>query len=109
MIMDEASLLACAAYVDLNPVRAAMAKTPEESEFTGAKDRIDDLSARESKSTDTQAWQRSGRREKSRWLSPVEANVMFSTHRNRKSPGSCGYVFQTNIGPNTRELSRPPW
>ncbi|MFO0921559.1 MAG: hypothetical protein U0905_03620 [Pirellulales bacterium] len=30
-IVDEAGLLACAMYVDLNPVRAAMAKTPEAS------------------------------------------------------------------------------
>ena len=74
VILDEASLLACAAYVDLNPVRAAMAKTPEESDFTGAKDRMDDLSARESNSTETPAWERSRRREKSGWLSPLEIN-----------------------------------
>jgi len=39
-IVDEAGLLACAMYVDLNPVRAAMAKTPEASTFTSAYDRI---------------------------------------------------------------------
>ena len=40
-IVDEAGLLACAMYVDLNPVRAAMAASPEESEHTSAYDRIE--------------------------------------------------------------------
>ena len=39
-ITDEAGLLACSMYVDLNPVRAAMAQTPEESVHTSAYDRI---------------------------------------------------------------------
>ena len=43
LILDNASILACMIYVDLNPVRAQIAATPEESDYTGAKDRIDDL------------------------------------------------------------------
>ena len=39
-ITDEAGLLACSMYVDLNPIRAAMASTPEESIHTSAYDRI---------------------------------------------------------------------
>jgi REP element-mobilizing transposase RayT len=39
-IRDEAGLLACSMYVDLNPIRAAMAQTPEESVHTSAYDRI---------------------------------------------------------------------
>lgn len=40
-IVDEAGLLACAMYVDLNPVRAAMAETPDQSKHTSAYDRIE--------------------------------------------------------------------
>ncbi len=39
-IVDEAGLLACSMYVDLNPVRAALALSPEKSRFTSAYDRI---------------------------------------------------------------------
>jgi hypothetical protein len=39
-ITDEAGLLACAMYVDLNPIRAAMAESPDEAKHTSAYDRI---------------------------------------------------------------------
>ncbi|QDV23041.1 hypothetical protein [Aureliella helgolandensis] len=39
-LADEAGLLACAMYVDLNPIRAAMAESPEQAEHTSAYDRI---------------------------------------------------------------------
>jgi hypothetical protein len=40
-IVDEAGLLACAMYVDLNPVRAAIASSPDRSVHTSAYDRIE--------------------------------------------------------------------
>ncbi len=38
-LLDEKALAACLAYVDLNPVRAGMEKTPENSEHTSIKQR----------------------------------------------------------------------
>ena len=39
-LLDEASLAACMTYVDLNPVRARLANTPEESNHTSIQKRI---------------------------------------------------------------------
>jgi len=39
-LLDEASMIAAMAYVDLNPIRAAMAETPEESDYTSIQQRI---------------------------------------------------------------------
>ncbi|MEZ6098409.1 MAG: hypothetical protein R3E01_05505 [Pirellulaceae bacterium] len=45
-LVDDAAIMVCGVYVDLNQIRAGEAQTPETSEYTSAHDRIEAMEAR---------------------------------------------------------------
>jgi hypothetical protein len=72
VLPDEAAIAACMVYVDLNPVRAGLAATPEKSDFTSAQERIADLKSADDVSTADAKDVRIEHGQKAGWLAPVE-------------------------------------
>jgi len=81
-LLDEAAILACSVYVDLNPVRAGIADTPETSAHTSAHERIRGRQQREAqaKAHARRTKLRGGRAvaeacpDRDAWLCPVSVN-----------------------------------
>lgn len=57
-LLDEGALLTCMSYVDLNPIRAGLAKTPEQTDFTSIQERIEAYAKRQNRCKVKQTQQR---------------------------------------------------
>jgi len=73
-LCDEAALLACLAYVDLNLIRAGMATTPETSDYTSLQRRIEALPRPVNYSPVEQQDPIKQDLPKDAWLAPLEIN-----------------------------------
>jgi len=81
-LLDEAAIAVCMTYVDLNPIRAGLADTPEESDFTSIQERI-------------RAWQK-----ETITISSVARQVSQNTQ-------STSFEWDTRMPDEADELSNP--
>ncbi len=94
-ILDEEALLATCAYIDLNPVAAGIAATPEQSEHTSIKQRIDHARRTGAIKTIQQAGEAAsvagskveGDIEQSHWLCPMQDRRRQGVCREGLLPG----------------------
>jgi REP element-mobilizing transposase RayT len=87
-VLDEESLLAACAYIDLNPVAAGIAEAPETSEHTSIKERVEHVQA-QGRTDDLKAARKgsiAGSKaaaglEESHWLCPIEDRRSLGSQR----------------------------
>lgn len=89
VLVDSTDILGCSLFIDLNPISAEVANSPDESEYTGAYERISDLRiflavqdgenrlCLSQSTSDVHQWERLGENN-SGWLCPIEFDNQLS-------------------------------
>ena len=95
-LADETAILACSAYVDLNPVRAGVAEAPEESQYTSVYERVQAEKASRKEKARARVRKRQASRSRSKvaagdgqatyvrgdeWLTPITVDERSAAYR----------------------------
>ena len=102
-LADETAILACSAYVDLNPVRAGVVEVPEDSQYTSVYERVRaEKDARKQRTLRESARRRRGKAKQrakpnqpafvrsDAWLTPLTINERWSAYQGAM-PSKTGY------------------
>jgi hypothetical protein len=95
-VLDEESLVAVCAYIDLNPVAAGISRVPEASEHTSIKERVEQVEA-QGRTEDLKAAKNgsvagsaaAAGLEESIWLCPIEDRRRLDSQREGMLEGFC--------------------